>query len=484
MSHFPNDLKKSSKYTVAPSATVTARKAVEMTPTGVAGVDLTRDILSVLTTDGLALDTIRCIVPLTETKVLIVFPTNAKVCNLEDGVATLGDSLTFAYPISWAVGVALTEAKIALSYIDSNSTGDNGTTSILSISVADVISISSSIVTKYVRNILKISSTKIVMAHGLGTPTDFGGFMFAIGNIGVDDVLTITESPQEFQGTEHEEVFTLCGLTTTSFICFIKYVRSEEVYALKFDISNADIVTRSAILMIETGWSGNDIIQSYKRSSFLSAAQLSDTLIVVATTWASRNYITGQRGAGTPIKLLIISGSAMSLSTTIDLYGEVSLSDVQLIATNNLKFVVQRTSISPVTLSLFKVSGVGNSINNTASIDIVETSAMTSRIILRLSSTKVLEATKLSTGETTIKVVSLAPGEPKNILGFADFSAIQGQTVYVSAGSEIDGFADLIPGTTYYLANDGGLSTTPMTVLTKIAVALSATKIRWLEPIL
>jgi hypothetical protein len=83
--------------------------------------------------------------------------------------------------------------------------------------------------------------------------------------------------------------------------------------------------------------------------------------------------------------------------------------------------------------------------------------------------------------EMTTSGVKNATGTSSNLLGVAKTSGSSGDIVSISYGPEIDGFTGLTQGSYYYLANDGSISLTPGTITKKIALALSATKIRWLN---
>ena len=96
----------------------------------------------------------------------------------------------------------------------------------------------------------------------------------------------------------------------------------------------------------------------------------------------------------------------------------------------------------------------------------------------------------VATGQTVTaqKIVEMAAsgvqnatGSSLNVIGVAKTSGTSSEIVKVSYGREIDGFSGLTVGAYYYLANDGTLSATAGTITEKMALAVSATKIIWLD---
>ena len=83
--------------------------------------------------------------------------------------------------------------------------------------------------------------------------------------------------------------------------------------------------------------------------------------------------------------------------------------------------------------------------------------------------------------ELTATGVQNASGTSTNILGVAKTSGTSGEIVDISYGKEIEGFSGLTIGNYYYLADDGSVSLTPGTITNKIALALTTTKILWLD---
>lgn len=104
--------------------------------------------------------------------------------------------------------------------------------------------------------------------------------------------------------------------------------------------------------------------------------------------------------------------------------------------------------------------------------------------------TEVIAKYTVATGQTVTaqKVVELTSTGVKNasdtsvnIIGVAKTSGSSGDIVDISYGKEIEGFTGLTVGSYYYLANDGTISLTPGTITDKIALALTTTKILWLD---
>lgn len=105
-----------------------------------------------------------------------------------------------------------------------------------------------------------------------------------------------------------------------------------------------------------------------------------------------------------------------------------------------------------------------------------------------LSTNKIItvykRATAISTYYQGAAVLNVSLDTPKNVLGVSKETKTSGQTASISYGMEIAGFSGLTQGAYYYLKDDGTLNSTAGTITNKMAIAISTTKIKWLNPII